>query len=184
MKLMINSGISLKLANHRFLFVNSHLAAHTARNSARMSNIAKIKNDLQLDCFLPKSDPSSTEADISDRFDTVFWCGDCKSGQRVDFTISNRADLRSDRTVNFRLDVSRVHAEWLVEQKSKSLASAPQLTSCCVLIYRIRRGSHMGPAEKCHERSINLALPRVRRRSDKLPANIQIRRVEISSRDQ
>jgi hypothetical protein len=51
------SGISLKLADHTFLFVNSHLAAHTGRNSARIANISKIKAELRLDCFLPKDDP-------------------------------------------------------------------------------------------------------------------------------
>lgn len=54
---LIASGISFKLADHRFLFVNSHLAAHTTRVSARLANIAKIKSELRLDCFLPKEDP-------------------------------------------------------------------------------------------------------------------------------
>lgn len=55
------SGISLKLADHRFLFVNSHLAAHTGRVSARLANIEKIKDELDLDHFLPKDDPRSSE---------------------------------------------------------------------------------------------------------------------------
>lgn len=88
-------GISIKLAGHRLLFVNSHLAAHTDKLSARLSNINKIKSELRLDCFLPKDDPRHSLPDISDRFDTVFWCGD----------------------LNFRLDLSRLHAEWLVEQR-------------------------------------------------------------------
>jgi hypothetical protein len=68
----------LKLADHRFLFVNSHLAAHTKRVSARLANIVKIKAELNLDTFLPKDDPRNNEADIADRFDSVFWCGDCE----------------------------------------------------------------------------------------------------------
>ena len=72
------SGISLKLADHRFLFVNSHLAAHTKRVSARLANIIKIKAELNLDTFLPKDDPRNEEEDIADRFDSVFWCGDRK----------------------------------------------------------------------------------------------------------
>jgi hypothetical protein len=74
-----SSGISLKLADHRFLFVNSHLAAHTKRVSARLANIEKIKSELVLDTFLPKDDPRSQEVDLADRFDSVFWCGDCTS---------------------------------------------------------------------------------------------------------
>ncbi|WRT67003.1 uncharacterized protein IL334_003969 [Kwoniella shivajii] len=88
-------GISLKLADHRFLFVNSHLAAHTGRMHARLSNIAKIKSELRLDCFLPKDDPRAAAEDITDRYDTVFWCGD----------------------LNFRIELSRLHADWLIEQK-------------------------------------------------------------------
>lgn len=88
-------GISLKLADHRFLFVNSHLAAHTDRQAARLANIAKIKSELRLDCFLPPDDPRAQAEDIADRFDTVFWCGD----------------------LNFRLELSRLHADWLIEQK-------------------------------------------------------------------
>ncbi|WVF72323.1 hypothetical protein IAT40_007136 [Kwoniella sp. CBS 6097] len=91
-------GISLKLADHRFLFVNSHLAAHTGRLHARLSNIAKIKSDLRLDCFLPKDDPRANIDDITERFDTTFWCGD----------------------LNFRLELSRLHADWLIEQKKYS----------------------------------------------------------------
>ncbi|ORX39732.1 hypothetical protein BD324DRAFT_606986 [Kockovaella imperatae] len=93
-------GISLKLADHRFLFVNSHLAAHTARVNARLSNIAKIKSELRLDTFLAKDDQLNELEDLTDRFDTVFWCGD----------------------LNFRLDLSRLHAEWLVEKKKYSEA--------------------------------------------------------------
>ncbi|WVQ98607.1 hypothetical protein IAU59_005737 [Kwoniella sp. CBS 9459] len=91
-------GISLKLADHRFLFVNSHLAAHTGRLHARLSNIAKIKSELRLDCFLPKDDPRANVEDITERFDTTFWCGD----------------------LNFRLELSRLHADWLIEQKKYS----------------------------------------------------------------
>ncbi|KAK4687734.1 hypothetical protein P7C73_g2391, partial [Tremellales sp. Uapishka_1] len=93
-------GISLKLADHRFLFVNTHLAAHAGRQHARLANIAKIKSELRLDCFLPKDDPRATEPDITDRFDTVFWMGD----------------------LNFRLDVTRLHADWLVQHKLYSEA--------------------------------------------------------------
>ncbi|WVO12758.1 hypothetical protein L204_100366 [Cryptococcus depauperatus] len=88
-------GISLKIADRTFLFVNSHLAAHTERMELRKANITKIKKELQLDCFLAKDDPRAQEEDITDRFDTVFWCGD----------------------LNFRVELSRLHADWLIEQK-------------------------------------------------------------------
>lgn len=111
----------MKIAEHRLLFVNSHLAAHTARNSARMANIAKIKSELQLDCFLPKDDPRMELEDIADRFDTVFWCGDC--AYRI--TCGLVHEKLADEAVNFRLDMSRLHAEWLVEQKSEPCLTLP-----------------------------------------------------------
>lgn len=89
---LLGSGISLKLADHRFLFVNSHLAAHTDRQAARLANIAKIKSELRLDCFLPKDDPRAQAEDIADRFDTVFWCGDCESTCNFSFQTKWKAD--------------------------------------------------------------------------------------------
>lgn len=93
-------GMSLNMAGHRFLFINSHLAAHAHRVEARIANIAKIKSELHLDCFLPDSDPRAKQKDITDRYDTVFWMGD----------------------LNFRLDISRLHADWLVSRKEYAQA--------------------------------------------------------------
>lgn len=73
---LIFRGVSLKLKGHRLLFVNAHLAAHAERNDARLANISKIKSELNLDCFLPPDDPRAALEDITDRFDTTFWCGD------------------------------------------------------------------------------------------------------------
>lgn len=93
-------GMSLKMAGHRFLFVNAHLAAHTHRLHARLANIEKIKSELRLDCFLPEDDPVANAEDITDRFDTTFWMGD----------------------LNFRLEVSRLHADWLISQRDYAQA--------------------------------------------------------------
>lgn len=93
-------GMSLNMAGHRFLFINSHLAAHAHRVEARIANVAKIKSELHLDCFLPESDPRANAEDITDRYDTVFWMGD----------------------LNFRLDISRLHADWLVSRKEYAQA--------------------------------------------------------------
>jgi hypothetical protein len=93
-------GMSLNMAGHRFLFINSHLAAHAHKVEARIANVAKIKSELHLDCFLPESDPRAKAEDITDRYDTVFWMGD----------------------LNFRLDISRLHADWLVSRKEYAQA--------------------------------------------------------------
>lgn len=85
--LLTFSGVSLNLKGHRLLFVNAHLAAHTERNDARLANIAKIKSELNLNCFLPPDDPRASMEDITDRFDTTFWCGDCR------FACSSCADV-------------------------------------------------------------------------------------------
>lgn len=88
-------GVSVNLAGHRLLFVNAHLAAHADKMDTRLANIAKIKAELKLDDFLDESDPRKGFEDITDRFDTTFWCGD----------------------LNFRVDISQLHAKWLLDQK-------------------------------------------------------------------
>lgn len=88
-------GVSLNMAGHRMLFVNAHLAAHTSKLNARLANMAKIRSELHLDTFLPADDPRAESENIEDRYDTVFWFGD----------------------LNFRLEVSRLHADWLIARK-------------------------------------------------------------------
>ena len=99
-------GISLKMAGHRFLFVCAHLAAHASQMQARIANVDKIKTELgkNLDCFLsheelqlklPHGVADVADLDVTDKFDTTFWFGD----------------------LNFRLEVSRLHADWLVKHK-------------------------------------------------------------------
>ncbi|BEI85341.1 hypothetical protein CcaverHIS002_0507420 [Cutaneotrichosporon cavernicola] len=87
-------GISLNLKGHRLLFVNAHLAAHTECNDDRIANIDKIKLELRPNCFLPQDDPRAAMPDITDRFDTTFWCGD----------------------LNFRVDISHLHSKWLLKE--------------------------------------------------------------------
>ncbi|KAF8339974.1 uncharacterized protein EI90DRAFT_3038677 [Cantharellus anzutake] len=88
-------GVSLKIAGITFLFVNAHLAAHTGRVDLRMANLSKIKTELSLDAFLGSDDPRQMAEDITDRFDYSFFFGD----------------------LNFRLDISRLHADWLISRK-------------------------------------------------------------------
>ncbi|BEJ16095.1 hypothetical protein CspHIS471_0507000 [Cutaneotrichosporon sp. HIS471] len=87
-------GISLNLKGHRLLFVNAHLAAHAECNDDRIANIDKIKLELRPNCFLPQDDPRAAMPDITDRFDTTFWCGD----------------------LNFRVDISHLHSKWLLKE--------------------------------------------------------------------
>ncbi|GMK55391.1 hypothetical protein CspeluHIS016_0204470 [Cutaneotrichosporon spelunceum] len=87
-------GISLNLKGHRLLFVNAHLAAHAECNDDRIANINKIKSELRPNCFLPQDDPRTSMQDITDRFDTTFWCGD----------------------LNFRVDISHLHSKWLLKE--------------------------------------------------------------------
>lgn len=101
------SGISLNLKGHRLLFVNAHLAAHTECNDDRVSNISKIKSELKPNCFLPHDDPRVAMPDITDRFDTTFWCGDCQ-------WIWTQSELTS---VNFRVDISHLHSKWLLKEQ-------------------------------------------------------------------
>ncbi|KAH9958573.1 hypothetical protein BC827DRAFT_1218921 [Russula dissimulans] len=95
-------GISLKIADTTMLFVNAHLAAHEARLPHRLANLAKIKNELAVDDFLKSDDPRMVAEDITDRFDFTFLFGD----------------------LNFRLDLSRLHADWLISRREYAQALA------------------------------------------------------------
>ncbi|KAJ1032719.1 hypothetical protein NDA16_000741 [Ustilago loliicola] len=95
-------GISLKLGTTRLLFVNAHLAAHEDKVALRLANVAKIKAALKVDSFLPTSDPRSRLEDITEQFDHTFWFGD----------------------LNFRIDISRQHADWLMMNKKYDQALA------------------------------------------------------------
>jgi len=95
-------GISLKLGTTRLLFVNAHLAAHEDKVALRLANVAKIKAALKVDSFLPATDPRSKLDDITEQFDHTFWFGD----------------------LNFRIDISRQHADWLMMNKKYDQALA------------------------------------------------------------
>ncbi|KAG8710463.1 hypothetical protein FRC11_004487 [Ceratobasidium sp. 423] len=93
-------GISLNIAGSSFLFVNAHLAAHEGRQAMRIENMEKIQAELKLDNFGEhlhprKPIPDSTKTDITDMFDYTFIFGD----------------------LNFRLNVSRLHADWLISRQ-------------------------------------------------------------------
>ncbi|KAI0249898.1 hypothetical protein BJV78DRAFT_1362618 [Lactifluus subvellereus] len=96
-------GISLKIANTTMLFVNAHLAAHEGKVPHRLANLTKIKslrqNELAVDDFLDADDPRMVAEDITDRFDFTFLFGD----------------------LNFRLDLSRLHADWLISRRGMAV---------------------------------------------------------------
>ncbi|OJT09542.1 72 kDa inositol polyphosphate 5-phosphatase [Trametes pubescens] len=88
-------GVSVKLADTTLLFINAHLAAHEGRVHHRLADFAKIKAELSVDDFLSPDDPRIMAEDITDRFDFSFVFGD----------------------LNFRLDITRLHADWLISRK-------------------------------------------------------------------
>ncbi|KAI0073685.1 hypothetical protein K474DRAFT_1666324 [Panus rudis PR-1116 ss-1] len=67
----------------------------------RLANLAKIKNELAVDDFLSAGDPRLMAEDLTDRFDFTFICGD----------------------LNFRLDITRLHADWLISRRGASVCS-------------------------------------------------------------
>ncbi|KAI0366340.1 hypothetical protein BV20DRAFT_972066 [Pilatotrama ljubarskyi] len=88
-------GISVNLAGTTLLFINAHLAAHEGRLHHRLADLAKIKAELAVNDFLSPDDPRFMAEDITDRFDFTFIFGD----------------------LNFRLDITRLHADWLISRK-------------------------------------------------------------------
>ncbi|KAF9523548.1 Endonuclease/exonuclease/phosphatase [Crepidotus variabilis] len=95
-------GIGLNLDGTTLLFLNAHLAAHEGRVHHRLANLLKIKSELEVDSFLSNKDPRNTAEDITDKFDFTFLCGD----------------------LNFRLDISRLHADWLIAKQEYAKAFA------------------------------------------------------------
>lgn len=96
------AAVAVHFAGLRFLFLSAHLAAHQTNVSARKQNIVKIKEELDIDHFSDHIEDEQLREqledldDVTDRFDACFWFGD----------------------LNFRLDISRLHADWLLQSKS------------------------------------------------------------------
>ncbi|KAJ7674178.1 hypothetical protein B0H17DRAFT_1082439 [Mycena rosella] len=95
-------GISVNLDGTTLLFINAHLAAHEGKVNHRLANFTKIKAELTVDDFLAPDDPRVMSEDLTDKFDYTFLCGD----------------------LNFRLDISRLHADWLISRQDYAQALA------------------------------------------------------------
>ncbi|KAF8199503.1 inositol polyphosphate phosphatase [Pholiota molesta] len=93
-------GISLNIDGTTLLFLNAHLAAHEGKVQHRLANLAKIKTELFVDDFLPADNPRKLAEDLTERFDFSFLCGD----------------------LNFRLNLSRLHADWLIAREDYAQA--------------------------------------------------------------
>ncbi|TIC16963.1 DNase I-like protein [Wallemia mellicola] len=93
-------GASVKIADTRLLFINSHLAAHEHRLAARLENMQKIQRSLAVDTFLPPDDPRNNKEDVTERFDFTWIMGD----------------------LNMRVDITRKHADWLIMNKDYKAA--------------------------------------------------------------
>ncbi|GAA5907517.1 hypothetical protein JCM5296_004103 [Sporobolomyces johnsonii] len=89
-------GISLYFASSRLLFVSAHLAAHASGLEIRKANALKILDELDVDDYWEASGRVGPKPkNITDRFDQTFFLGD----------------------LNFRLNISRLHADWLIRGK-------------------------------------------------------------------
>ncbi|KAJ4479976.1 inositol polyphosphate phosphatase [Lentinula aciculospora] len=97
-------GISVKIDGRSFLFLNCHLAAQIDKANLhdRLNNFNKIKIELSVDDFLSSDDPRIMAEDLTDKFDYTFVFGD----------------------LNFRLDISRLHADWLISRQDYAQALA------------------------------------------------------------
>ncbi|KAH7106478.1 DNase I-like protein [Auriculariales sp. MPI-PUGE-AT-0066] len=93
-------GVSMDVNGTRLLFINAHLAAHGDKAHLRLANLQKIKAELNVETFLKPDDSRNMAEDISDRFDHTFLFGD----------------------LNYRLDISRLHADWLIARKEYATA--------------------------------------------------------------
>ncbi|KAI0048961.1 DNase I-like protein [Auriscalpium vulgare] len=112
-------AISLKIAETTMFFVNAHLAAHEGKLLHRMANLAKIKAELVVDHFLKPDDPRMVAEDLTDKFDYTFLCGD----------------------LNFRLDISRLHADWLISRQETNFNDSTEYAQALAFdqLYNIMR---------------------------------------------
>ncbi|GAA5923788.1 uncharacterized protein JCM15063_003766 [Sporobolomyces koalae] len=94
-------AVSLHLANSRLLFVSAHLAAHASAIEIRKANVLKILEEIAVDDFWQTSGKLGPKPkNLSDRFDQAFFLGD----------------------LNFRLNITRLHSDWLIARKDYSTA--------------------------------------------------------------
>ncbi|KAI5981953.1 DNase I-like protein [Pisolithus albus] len=96
-------GISLKIDGSTFLFLNAHLAAHEGKVQHRLANLSKIKSEIAVDDFLPPGDPRAT--------------AEGKRHRQIRLYL-----LFGD--LNFRLDITRLHADWLICRQEYAQALA------------------------------------------------------------
>ncbi|GAA5908932.1 uncharacterized protein JCM6883_002557 [Sporobolomyces salmoneus] len=94
-------AVSLHFANSRLLFVSAHLAAHASAIEIRKQNVIKILSEITVDDFWEASGRLGPKPkNVTDRFDQTFFMGD----------------------LNFRLNVTRLHSDWLIARKDYSTA--------------------------------------------------------------
>ncbi|GJJ08551.1 hypothetical protein Clacol_002769 [Clathrus columnatus] len=95
-------GVSINLNGTRLLFINAHLAAHDGNTALRIANLTKIRAELTVEPFLPPNDSRLLKEDLTEKFDYTWIFGD----------------------LNFRLDITRLHADWLISKKEFNQALA------------------------------------------------------------
>ena len=110
-------GVRVNLDGTTLLFANAHLATHEGRAQYRLYNLAKIKvvptysilwshllmviqGELTVDDFLSNDDRRLMGEDLTDRFDYTFIF----------------------RDLDFRLEISRLHADWLISRRDYAQA--------------------------------------------------------------
>ena len=69
-------GVSFSFFGTTFLFINSHLPAHEARNKERKEAYEKIISSFDLPRNLRPLKPRYISGDVTARFDVCFWVGD------------------------------------------------------------------------------------------------------------
>ncbi|GAA6024517.1 hypothetical protein JCM11491_006684 [Sporobolomyces phaffii] len=94
-------AVSLHFASSRLLFVSAHLAAHASAVEFRKANVTKILEELVVDDFWESSGKLGPKPkNLTDRFDSTYFLGD----------------------LNFRLNVTRLHSDWLIARKDYATA--------------------------------------------------------------
>lgn len=112
-------AISFCLFGTSLLFVTSHLTAHQQKVKERVQDIRKIIHALDL----PRNLPIKKNKDVTQNFDSVFWCGD------LNFRLSEPRDklLKWIESTQFPLPAHLPHGYMHTDQLTSVLADGAAL---------------------------------------------------------
>ena len=151
-----------------------------------MANIAKIKSELKLDCFLQKADPRAAldgrpqcyNRNLTARQTSQI--GLTRSFGLVIVRVLLAEGSSIDRRSRSQLPIGFIPPSRRMACRTEEYVIYVALMSVTHLASRVRPGLDVGSAESRNEKYRHKPLPRISRGANRLSSNIQIRRMDAS----